>query len=345
MVISSLTWTFLSCASPFPQIMAQVGSSAQTIPFRAGSTRPSTGECTTCHEKNVGMSCFCGYFCLMKYRKDNFKGMCVYKVQKTGAWRQLQLERPEEARVLKGTEHGNFVYNVQLVDFQNGNYSTHKINPFAWKAFGLPWPMYIKELVLPLATVKDVEKLLILETLPEAEIPVRQFDLRKYFTGFRTRQRLYYLLFNIVNTCLTLNVAFPRTLCILPQGVNFPKSSNQNCGYTTLRTSTPQMKQRKERSLSRTSKQAQESRNNNALAADKEKRAKRRIYMDRKTEEEDNSRMYLQWLADEKQRYIHTRKFIDSQTKLWDPNWERLVAIPELGCSGTLTHESPPRRQ
>jgi hypothetical protein len=100
------------------------------------------------------------------------------------------------------------------------------------------------------------------------------------------------------------------------------------------------MKQRKERSLSRTSKQAQESRNNNALAADKEKRAKRRIYMDRKTEEEDNSRMYLQWLADEKQRYIHTRKFIDSQTKLWDPNWERLVAIPELGCSGTLTHES-----
>ena len=123
---------------------------------------------------------------LMKYRKDNFKGMCVYKVQKTGAWRQLQLERPEEARVLKGTEHGNFVYNVQLVDFQNGNYSTHKINPFAWKAFGLPWPMYIKELVLP------------------AEIPVRQFDLRKYFTGFRTRQRLYYLLFNIVNTCLTL---------------------------------------------------------------------------------------------------------------------------------------------
>ena len=63
--------------------------------------------------------------------------MCVYKVQKTGAWRQLQLERPEEARVLKGTEHGNFVYNVQLVDFQNGNYSTHKINPFAWKAFGL----------------------------------------------------------------------------------------------------------------------------------------------------------------------------------------------------------------
>jgi hypothetical protein len=302
--------------------MAKKYELSGTAPLLSLTLTPFSGYCTYCKDNVVENTSFCSDHCLRNYRK-------IFNAYKPPFFKA---EQPNKRAVrIQGThqhEGTNRIYNIQRVDFSAGAYSSRKINTQAWKAFQLSWSDYLDKIVMPLATEKDkgrIERLKRLKTPPK-----RRHDLTKVFPAFKTQCRIFYLSFNIIDNCIALNIAFPRNVCILPSDVGyFNQSKNQN---SLRKTFLEGRSERLDRRVCLTPKQMHEEK--------MVRSTKRRLDDSLRHAATQRRDTYNQWILDEKRHYLNTRKYLDAHTKLWNPNYEELVHIPELGCSGTLNHST-----
>jgi hypothetical protein len=296
------------------------------------------GQCVGCSEPATATS-FCCSKCKRNYR-DSFNLLRVYN-NETIVYDTDHING--FLRTVLGKNVRNKFYHCQRVDYNNGQYHSALLNPQAWQAFGLSWSDYVDKIVLPLASEGDR---LMIATLKTIEAPKRETDLNKYISRGTVSHRIYYLLFNILWNCVQLNVAFPNHLCIVPN-VSFISQSYKQQRQDTVVGSllSPVHVQSKRNSVRSkrkfsTTTPVQDKLNKERAERQSQKRRKRLLYDARVAQENEYLNNYLQWEADLKVEYKQTRRYIDKYTKQWNPNWEKLVNTPGLGCSGTLSIES-----
>ena len=150
----------------------------------------------------------------------------------------------------------------------------------------------------------------------------------------RKAKRLYFILYNVLYSCANLGKDFPPRLVILKEcGQMFYSKSRKYTKAVANSLLSPQLK-RKQRETRITA--GEYSRKNNIISTDTSnlKRKRRKKMLTDERSKYDTITAEYNAIFDNFQRdFTRVCKFIDMHTKYWDPNWEELVAIPDLGLS------------
>jgi hypothetical protein len=193
-------------------------------------TESISTHCVNCQAQLIQVSSsFCRIECLRQYLKPVvdqvvyvYKGKSKTNASLTNAGSGSTITNKNrfshmKAIVCSDTEvlENTSIYNVCVIPFNSGKYSTKTLNPLAWKAFNVKWPVYVDKICLPV--VHNDADASFLKKIKDADPPKQFTDVYKILGTIPVKKalRLYYILFNIFFNCMKLNVKLPlKNLCV-----------------------------------------------------------------------------------------------------------------------------------
>jgi hypothetical protein len=121
--------------------------------------------------------------------------------------------RANRTSAIKAFSKVNYVLPLKILD---GHFGAKAVNIYAWKAFNLTWERYIETIVLPLCNKTDIERFHIIKT---CEPPATVGRVRSIAgNNHKTALRLWYMMYNVVDNSIRLDLDLPESLYPLEVG-------------------------------------------------------------------------------------------------------------------------------
>ena len=88
----------------------------------------------------------------------------------------------------------------------NEHFSAKSVNIEAWKVFNMSWKTYIETIVQPCCSKKDKERF---DVIKDWDPPATTTKLTRVVKKYNPKLRIWYLMYNVVDNCIALNISLP----------------------------------------------------------------------------------------------------------------------------------------
>ena len=103
-----------------------------------------------------------------------------------------------------------FVLPLVILD---NDFSSKSMNIRAWESFNVAWCLYIESIVIPCCNQLDRECFEIIKTWDVP--PTTMTKLSRFSHNYKSKCRMWYLMYNIIDNCIYLNIDVPSSLYLL----------------------------------------------------------------------------------------------------------------------------------